>query len=237
MANLGSTSTSTTFNCFTSHPRDIGVKDPDSIVGIFDALGRQAKILSGGGGYGTNLSYIRPNGSYIAGIGTRTPGVVKFMGLWDKSSETITMGSEVRVGKVGKKERKYARTGAQMLVLNVWHPDILEFIKAKQLPGNMTKANLSVGITEGFMEVLKADGMWDLRFPDTGHKAYKTEWAGSLEEWDEKQYPTITYKTLRAKELWETLMLATYTRNEPGVIFLDLVNKLNPMSVLAVKSL
>jgi ribonucleoside-diphosphate reductase alpha chain len=117
-----------------------------------------------------------------------------------------------------------------MIVLNVWHPDIEEFILAKQTPGRLTKANLSVGITEGFMKALQNDEDWNLEFPDTSFERYEEDWDGVLEEWKAKGYPVIVYKTVKAIELWDKIMYATYTRNEPGVLFLDLINKLNPLA-------
>ena len=84
----------TLYNCFVHCPIDIGYEDPDSINGIYDMLKAQAHTLKSEGGYGTNFSWLRPNGSYVKGIGGRTPGVLKFMELWDKSSEIITIGSE-----------------------------------------------------------------------------------------------------------------------------------------------
>jgi len=174
-----------------------------------------------------NFSWLRPDGSYINGIGARTPGAVKFMELWDKSSELITMGTTKRYGGKQEHEKDKIRKGAQMGVLNCWHPDIEEFITAKQTPGRLTKFNLSVGITNGFMEAVGNNESWNLRFPDTKFVNYKSEWKGDLDAWEAKGYPVNVYKKIKARELWETIMLSTYNRNEPGVLFLDLANKLN----------
>ena len=117
-----------------------------------------------------------------------------------------------------------------MLVLDVWHPEIMDFINAKQNPGVLTKFNTSVGITEGFMQAVTKDEEWDLSFPDTTHSKYKTQWKGDLKDWQDKNLPVIVYHTLRAREIWDALMHATYTRNEPGVLFLDTANEINPLS-------
>ena len=143
MANLGiDTRHSTTLmNCYVHHPKDIGYKDPDSIEGIYDMLKAQAHTLKSEGGYGMNFSWIRPAGSYVKGIGSRTPGVLKFMELWDTSSEIITMGSEKILGTLKNDEKIKIRKGAQMGVLSVWHPEIEDYIIAKQTPGRVTKFN------------------------------------------------------------------------------------------------
>lgn len=231
LANLGTSSrkSTTLYNCFVHNPHDIKLTDCDSLDGIYDMLKAQAKTLKSEGGYGINASWIRPAGSYVEGIGSRTPGPLKFMELWDKSSEIITSGSTKIIGKKNKHEKNKIRKGAQMLVLNVWHPDIKDFIVAKQKAGILTKFNVSVGITEGFIEAVKNDGDWNLRFPDTTSEHYKSEWFGFIEDWEAKGYPVIIYETIKAREIWDSILLATYNRAEPGVLFLDIANKMNPL--------
>jgi ribonucleotide reductase alpha subunit len=119
------------------------------------------------------------------------------------------------------------RTNLGLYTSNCWHPDIEEFIVAKQTQGRLTKFNLSIGITSGFMEAVQNNKMWTLKFPDTGFEKYETEWKGDLEEWELKGYPVNIYKEIKAKKLWDMIMISTYNRNEPGVLFLDLANKLN----------
>lgn len=216
-------------NCFVHAPSDLKYTDPDSIAGIYDMLKAQAQTLKSEGGYGMNFSWIRPAGAYVQGIASRTPGVLKFMEMWDKSSEIITMGSEKTVGERRADEKKKIRKGAQMAIVNCWHPEVEDFIDAKLVEGRLTKFNLSVGITPGFMQAVQNDDVWHLKFPDTTHSQYKEEWSGILEAWENKGYPVVVYKTLRAKDLWEKIMRSTYTRNDPGVLFLDIANKLNPL--------
>jgi len=232
MANLGidTRHATTLMNCYVHHPKDINYKDPDSIEGIYTMLKAQAHTLKSEGGYGTNFSWIRPAGTYVKGIGSRTPGVLKFMELWDKSSEIITMGSEKILGALRDDEKTKIRKGAQMAVLSVWHPEVEDYIVAKQTSGRLTKFNMSIGITEGFIKAVEADKTWDLSFPDTEHPKYESEWNGDVDEWRHKGYTIITYKTVKARDLWDTISYATYTRNEPGVIFLDLFNKINPLA-------
>lgn len=231
-ANIGITSRkqSTLFNCYVHGVKGLKYKDPDSVTGIYDMLKAQALTLKSEGGYGINFSWLRPNGAYIDGIGARTPGPVKFMELWDKSSEIITMGSDIVVGGKNKNEKKKIRKGAQMGILDIWHPSIEEFIDAKLIPNRLTKFNMSVGITPGFMEAVRDDLMWNLVFPDTTVPEYKTEWDGDLAQWLSLDLPVVVYKTIKARELWDKIMNATYTRNEPGVLFLDIANRLNPLA-------
>jgi len=151
------------------------------------------------------------------------------MELWDKSSEIITMGSEKIMGELRNNEKIKIRKGAQMAVLSVWHPEIEDYIIAKQTPGRLTKFNMSIGITNGFMKAVENNEDWQLVFPDTEHPKYEEEWKGDIKDWKSKGYKVIVYKTVKAKDLWETISYATYTRNEPGVLFLDLANKLNPL--------
>jgi ribonucleoside-diphosphate reductase alpha chain len=230
LSNIGRKDLDTTlYNCFVSSVQDLKIKDPDSIEGIYEMLRRQALTLKSEGGYGVNMSWIRPEGMYVAGIGSRTPGVLKFAELWDKSSEIITAGSVKLLGEKEPGEKTKIRKGAQMFVLEVWHPEILDFIVSKQTPGRLTKFNISVGITEGFMEAVEKDLDWDLYFPDTKCSQYKKNWDGNIERWKENDLPVIVYKTVKARKIWDSIMQSTYNRAEPGILFIDQTNKLNPL--------
>ena len=144
------------------------------------------------------------------------------------------------------KSKQKIRKGAMMGVLDVWHPDVYEFITAKQQPGRLTKFNISVNCTDDFMNKIKlvkqlrdsgapteeidvADS-WILEFPDTTHPSYSSEWDGNLRSWKNKGYPTVTYETTTVTALWDKIMESTYNRAEPGVLFLDRANFLNPLS-------
>lgn len=237
LANVGISSRkgTTLLNCFTHNPVDLKdaeestIKDPDSISGILSLVKAQALTLKSEGGYGTNFSYLRPAGTYIKGIGGRTPGVLKFMELWDKSSEIITSGSDRIVGGRKKDEKVKIRKGAMMGILSVWHPEIKDFIEAKLVPKRLSRFNLSVGITKGFMDAVKSDSDWELKFPDVEFDGYDKEWDGNIDEWISKGYPIVVYETIKARDLWNKIMKATYTRNEPGVMFLDIANDINPL--------
>lgn len=135
-----------------------------------------------------------------------------------------------------------------VFIHNCWHPDVEEFIRAKQQPGRLTKFNISVNCTDEFMnkvlrvQELKAtecseqqieqEDRWNLRFPDTTFEKYKQEWDGDLRKWESKQYPVVVYRTISATKLWETIMESTYNRAEPGVLFLDRANYFGPLSYL-----
>jgi len=219
----------TLYNCFVHSPLDLEMCNVDSIDGIYNLLKAQAHTLKSEGGYGMNFSWLRPAGAYVRGIGGRTPGVVKFMELWDKSAEIITIGDESNKLSSNKNEKKKIRKGAQMGVLCCWHPDIESFIDAKLVPNRLTKFNMSVGITNGFMDAVMTNSDWDLKFPDTECIEYDKEWKGDIYDWESKGLPIVVYKTVKAQDLWNKIMEATYTRNEPGVLFLDIINKLNPL--------
>jgi ribonucleoside-diphosphate reductase alpha chain len=151
-SNIGTEWNGTTLmNCFVSPRPD---HDIDSLDGILSNLRDQSQTLKAEGGWGENFSYIRPRGAFIHGIGVETPGSVKYMEMFDKASEIITAGSGRQ--SENKKAKGKIRKGAMMGVLDVWHPDIIEFITAKQKPGRLTKFNLSVNCTDEFMnKVLK----------------------------------------------------------------------------------
>jgi ribonucleoside-diphosphate reductase alpha chain len=255
LANAGTKWKGTTLmNCF------VGPKptyDQDSIEGIISTLLSQVQTLKSEGGWGMNFSFIRPRGSFIHGIGVETPGAVKYMELFDKSSDVITAGS----GKKSKnKEAKgKIRKGAMMGVLDVWHPDIEEFITAKLSAGRLSKFNISVNCSNEFMDKVvkisaykncqskaeasglecsakEPDDNWDLVFPDTKHPKYKEEWDGNLSAWKSKGYSVIVYKTISVSYLWNLIMNSTYTRNDPGVLFLDIANKTHTWNYAGSKS-
>lgn len=231
----------TLINCFVSPIPDY---DIDSLDSIFENLKKQAKTLKSEGGWGHNFSALRPRGSFIHGVGVESPGTVRFMELYDKSSEIVTSGSGKKHSNIKAKGK--IRKGAMMAVLDCWHPDIVEFITAKQTPGRLTKFNVSVNCTDDFMLKLllvtngEKEGMpaneidsmdkWDLKFPDTTFENYKKEWDGNLKKWEEKGYPVNIYSTISIRWLWNLIMESTYNKNEPGVLFMDRANYFNPLN-------
>ena len=230
-SNAGTGLKGTTYiNCFVD---GFEGKDVDSIEGIYTTLLRQAQILKSEGGYGFCVDTLRPCGSHIGGISNQSPGAVKFLELWDKSSEIITAGS----GKKARKDQKhFIRKGAQMVTMSCWHPDVIEFIEAKKTPGRLSKFNMSVLCTDEFMTAIKMDMPWKLVFPNYEKYSteYKTYWNGDLDSWVKtcgKEDALVIYHEFEsARDLWNLIMDNTYNRNEPGVLFVDHMNKMNNLN-------
>jgi intein/homing endonuclease len=237
LANAGTEFTGTSMmNCFVGPKPE---HDQDSIEGILEVLKTQSLTLKSEGGWGMNFSFIRPRGTFIHGVGIETPGAVKMMELFDTSSQVITEGSGTK--SKTKKAKNKIRKGAMMAMLFCWHPDIEEFVTAKQSPGKLTKFNISVACTNEFMDlIVKIDELrkkgasqdeidridtWDLVFPDTTHPEYKKAWTGNIVHWKEQGFPVIVHKTIKASALWDLISKSTYNRNEPGIYFVDIANK------------
>jgi ribonucleoside-diphosphate reductase alpha chain len=228
LSNAGLTLGGTTLiNCYVSGFQGT---DRDSMEGILDELRRQALILKSEGGYGFCVDTLRPRYSFIAGIGSESPGAVKMLDMWDTQSDVITSGS----GKKSKnsKAKSGIRKGAQMVTMSIWHPDIEEFINAKRTPGRLTKFNMSVLVTDAFMNAVRARKQWSLIFPDieNARLAYKERWDGNIDKWIADGLPVKVFKTYEdASELWNMITNSTYTRNEPGILFVDRINHWNNM--------
>jgi ribonucleoside-diphosphate reductase alpha chain len=228
-SNAGTDLRGTTYiNCFVDGAMG---SDQDSMEGILSTLRRQALILKSEGGYGFCADFMRPRGGFIFGIGNETPGSVRMLDMWDTQSAVITEGSGKKTKN--KKGKIKIRKGAQMVTMSCWHPDIEEYITAKLTSGKLTKFNMSVLITDDLMKAVKNNSEWNLEFPDYEisdeiKEIYKKEWDGNLKKWKEKKYPVKIYKTFsNANELWDLIMMSTYNRNEPGVLFVDTMNKMN----------
>ena len=226
LSNAGIGLKGTTYiNCFVDG--FVG-KDKDSMRGISEALSRQALILKSEGGYGFCADVLRPKGGFIEGIANETPGAVRMLDMWNTQSFVITHGS----GKKSevKKSKQKIRKGAQMVTLSCWHPDVEEFITAKQTSGRLDKFNMSVLITDAFMDAVINNKKWELIFPDFDKVKgiYEDEWDGNINKWIEDNHPVKVYKTYKnANDLWNLIMNSTYNRNEPGVLFIDTINRFN----------
>jgi ribonucleotide reductase alpha subunit len=225
-SNAGTGLKGTTYiNCYVS---GFDGEDRDSMESIMAELRRQALILKSEGGYGFCADTMRPRGGFIHGIGSESPGAVKMLDMWDTQSAVITEGSGRKI--LREKAKGKIRKGAQMVTFSCSSPDIEEFITAKQTPGRLTKFNMSVLVTDEFINAVENNLPWNLEFPDyTNNKeAYEKEWDGNLKLWKEKGYSVDVYKTYKnANELWELIMQSTYNKNEPGILFIDTINKLN----------
>lgn len=176
----------TLFNCFV-----MGVI-PDSMSGIFDMLKEAALTMQQGGGIGYDFSTIRPKGSLVKGIAADASGPVSFMDVWDSMCRTIMSAG--------------SRRGAMMATMRCNHPDIEEFIAAKSDSQKLRMFNLSVLVTDAFMEAVKKGEDWELI------------------------YNNKVYSVIKAADLWDQIMRATYDFAEPGVIFIDRINETNNLS-------
>ncbi len=185
-AGAGTARKVTLFNCFV-----MGTI-PDNMGGIFDMLKEAALTMQQGGGIGYDFSTIRPKGADVKGVAADASGPLSFMDVWDAMCRTIMSAG--------------SRRGAMMATMRCDHPDVEQFIAAKSDPARLRMFNMSVLVTDPFMEAVKADGSWDLVF-------------------DGK-----VYHTLQARDLWNRIMQATYDYAEPGVIFIDRINQANNLS-------
>ena len=183
LAGAGTGRRVTLFNCFV-----MGTI-PDDMNGIFDNLREAALTLQQGGGIGYDFSTLRPKGALVHGVGADASGPLSFMHVWDAMCRTIMSAG--------------SRRGAMMGMLRCDHPDIEDFIAAKQDPERLRMFNLSVLVTDVFMQAVKEDAPWELSFGGT------------------------TYRVVAARELFDRIMRATYAYAEPGVIFIDRINRRN----------
>ena len=173
----------TPYNCFVS------MTIPDSMEGIMLAAQEAAKTMQLGGGIGYDFSTLRPSGALIKGLDSRSSGPLSFMGIFDAVCKTISSAGH--------------RRGAQMGVLRVDHPDIAEFIRIKNNSTTLTQFNLSVGVTDAFMEAVKNDTTFDLTFEGR------------------------VYDTINARALWDDILRSTWDWAEPGILFIDRINQKN----------
>jgi ribonucleoside-diphosphate reductase alpha chain len=194
----------TYYNCYV-------IPSPqDSRGGIFETLGQMAEIMSRGGGVGINVSSLRPRYSYVKGVNGRSSGAVSWASLYSFVTGLIEQGG--------------SRRGALMLILNVWHPDVIDFINAKKEAGKITNANISVGITDDFMAAVKADETWDLVFPDSSDPLYKEYWNGDLGKWKKVGGRVVKHKTVKARDIWDNIITSAHSSAEPGMYFIDRAN-------------
>ena len=196
----------TLFNCFVMGPVE------DSIPGIFRALEESAVTMQQGGGIGIDFSTLRPRGTEAKTAGSVASGAVSFMQVWDAMCGTILSTG--------------ARRGAMMATLRCDHPDIEEFVTAKQQAGHLRRFNLSVQVTDGFMAAVRNDADWPLVFPA---ETFAGSGATIMRDWPGAKEPVACriVRQLRARELWELMLRSTYDYAEPGVLFIDRINRVN----------
>lgn len=184
----------------------------DSMQAIMKAQEEFVMTMKAGGGVGCNFSVLRPAGTTIKTTAATSSGVVSFLEGFDAWCSTIKAGN--------------SRRGAMMAVLDIWHPEIIGFIKAKSEKGKLNNFNISIAITHKFMEAVEKDEEWDLVFPDITDEDYDL-WDGDLDKWLSMGKTTIVYDTVKAKELFDLIMKSNYDFAEPGVLFIDTINENN----------
>lgn len=196
----------TYFNCFV-------IPSPkDSRDGIMDNLKVMIEIMARGGGVGVNLSSLRPKGARVKKVNGFSSGPMNWAELYSVATKDII-------------QQGGSRRGALMLMLHDWHPDIEEFITVKQDLARINGANLSVCVSDAFMEAVKADADWNLEYPDLDDKKYDTKWDGDIQVWKKLGGKVNVHKTVKAKYIWDLICTAAWRSAEPGLHFLDRSNK------------
>jgi len=223
MANAGTGNKklgTTLVNCVVSAPIE------DSMEGILDRLHDAGVTLAKGAGIGYEFSSLRPYGAHVSGVGAETSGPLGFMHVYDSLCASVASAG--------------GRRGAQMATFDISHPDIYDLLKEKRKPGSLRKFNISVLVTDDFLQKVKSDGDWDLIFPIRKSDPCVDD-SSVLKVWrsrrsdqsdpayiyggpDNENILCKIYRTVKARDLWSVLTESTYALSDPGVLFIDSIN-------------
>ena len=196
----------TFYNCFV-------IPSPhDSRDGIIDNLKVMVDIMSRSGGVGINLSSLRHRGARVKKVNGTSSGPVNWAELYSTATHDVI-------------QQGGTRRGALMLMINDWHPDLIEFIEVKKDLSRINGANLSVCISDSFMKAVAEDKNWDLVFPDIDDPEYDNLWDGDLEKWKSLGKRVKVFNTVRAREVWDKICEAAWASAEPGTHFIERSNK------------
>jgi ribonucleoside-diphosphate reductase alpha chain len=215
-AGLGSESEKTLFNCYVIQPPH------DSMKGILTAAIDMVEIMRRGGGVGINVSTLRPTDSIVYSVDGTSSGSVSFMDLYSFLTNLIQQGG--------------SRRGALMLMMHIWHPDIIRFITCKNDPNFCLGANISVLTNKKFRQALKDDADWEFIYPDYGFSEsvkdhYDQNWhsyyEGDIEKWIKDGFPIKVYGKIKARELWNLIHENAWKSAEPGIVDYDLYNDMS----------
>lgn len=206
LAGAGTGYSVTFYNCFV-------IPSPkDSRDGILETLKQMVEIMARGGGVGINLSSLRPRGARVRKVNGFSSGPINWAELFSVATKDII-------------QQGGTRRGALMLMLWDWHPDIEEFITVKQDLRRINGANLSLCISDAFMEAVEKDKDWPLIFPDTSDPEYDEKWNGDIIEWKRLGKKLVVHKVVRARKIWDMIAEAAWRSAEPGVVFMERYNK------------
>ncbi len=208
LAGAGTGFNVTFYNCFViPSPRD-------SRGGILDSLRNMIEIMARGGGVGINISSLRPRGARVRKVNGFSSGPCNWAEMFSLATKDII-------------QQGGTRRGALMLMLHDWHPDVEEFITVKEDLSRINGANLSVCVSDKFMEAVKKDADWPLLFPDIDDPDYDEMWDGDIEAWKKMGKKVVVHKVVKAAEIWDLIAKAAWRSAEPGLVFMERYNKMH----------